>query len=143
MAVKQIVPTEHEEQVQLVSWCMLMADRTGNREYDMIFAIPNGGARQKATAGKLKAEGVKPGVPDLMLPVRRGEYAGLFLEMKRRKGGTVSAEQKGWMTALTAQGYKCLVCRGADEGKAAIQNYMNMGEGEESHGAGSQGDAEL
>ena len=143
MAVKQIVPTEHEEQVQLMSWCMLMADRTGNREYDMIFAIPNGGARQKATAGKLKAEGVKPGVPDLMLPVQRGEYAGLFLEMKRRKGGTVSAEQKSWMTALTAQGYKCLVCHGAEEAMAAIQNYMNMGEGEESHGAGSQGDAEL
>ena len=125
MAIKEIVPTEHEEQVRLVSWCDLMADR-GHKDYDMIFAVPNGGARSKATAGKLRAEGVKAGVPDLMLPVPRGGYAGLFIEMKRRKGGTVRPEQKWWAERLMRQGFKCIICRGADEGMAMITAYMEL-----------------
>lgn len=128
MAVKpeeRFLPTEHEEQVRVVSWCGIQAQR-GMPELERIFAIANGGARAKATAGKLKAEGVKPGVPDLMLPVPKGIYAGMFIEMKRRKGGTVSAEQKDWTSFLGSMGYKCVVCRGADEAKAAILDYMGL-----------------
>lgn len=124
MRVQDLIPSEHDEQAAVIEWCHLMAGR--NLDYGMIFAIPNGGMRSKATAGKLKAEGVKPGVPDLMLPVPKGIYAGMFIEMKRRKGGTVSAEQKDWTSFLGSMGYKCVVCRGADEAKAAILDYMGL-----------------
>lgn len=139
MAVKQIVPKEHEEQVRVVSWCNLMTDR-GCGDYDLIYAIANGGARSKATAGKLRAEGVKRGVPDLCLPVQRGGYGALYIEMKREKGGQVRKTQSDYMDRLTRAGNKCVVCHGAEEAKAAIRNYMSMGEGED-NGAGSQGDA--
>ena len=125
MAIKEIVPKEHEEQVRVVSWCNLMTDR-GCGDYDLIYAIANGGARSKATAGKLKAEGVKKGVPDLCLPVQRGDYAALYIEMKREKGGRVTEEQSEYMKRLERAGNKCVVCHGAEEAKAAIQAYMEM-----------------
>ncbi len=139
MAVKYVVPTEHEEQARVVSWCDLMTDR-GCGDYDLIYAIANGGARSKATAGKLKAEGVKRGVPDLCLPVRRGGYGALYIEMKREKGSRVSDVQSEYMKRLERAGNKCVVCRGADAAMAAIKAYMEMEEGEKS-GNEHQGDA--
>lgn len=119
------VPTEHEEQVQVVSWCNLMTDR-GYGDYDLIYAIANGGQRGKAQAGKLKAEGVKKGVPDLCLPVPRGGYGALYIEMKREKGGQVRKTQSEYMARLTRAGNLCVVCRGAEEAKVAIIEYMGM-----------------
>ena len=95
-------------------------------ELYLMHAIPNGGKRDIRTAAKLKAEGVKPGVPDIFLPVPRGGKHGLYIELKRRKGGTVSAAQEAWIRALMHQGYVCTVCHGADEAKNEILAYMAM-----------------
>lgn len=116
------VSSEHDEQVMVIQYCDLMAKR--NPDYGLIFAIPNGGQRSVITAALLKAEGVKKGVPDLFLPVPKGIYCGLFLEMKRRKGGRVSKEQVGWLANLMSRGYKCVVARGFDEAREAIEIYM-------------------
>lgn len=123
------VPSEHEEQVMLIQYCDLMS--RSNADYGLIFAVPNGGDRNIVTAGKLKAEGVKPGVPDLFLPVPRGIYSGLFIEMKRRKGGRVSREQISWISALISRGYKVVVCRGFDEARDALEAYMEGGKNSE------------
>ena len=93
-------------------------------ELGLLFHIPNGGFRHPATAARMKALGVKPGVPDLFLPVARGDYYGLWIEMKRRKGGRVSEAQSEWLDALRRQGYKTIVCCGADAAIAAIEDYL-------------------
>ena len=93
-------------------------------ELEMLFHIPNGGDRHPAVASKMKAEGVKKGVPDLCLPVARCGYHGLFIELKRQKGGTISPEQKAWIQALNGQGYRAEVCKGAAEAWDVIQEYM-------------------
>ena len=98
------VPTEHAEQVAFLQWFRLKYRGV------MIFAIPNGGARNKATAGRLKAEGVTPGVPDLFIPAWR-----IFVEMKRTKGGQVSQAQKDMMDYLKGCGYSCIIARGCDD----------------------------
>ena len=103
------IPTEHEEQRELVKW--FRQTHPGVR----IFAIPNGGARSPATAGRLKAEGVTRGVPDLFCP----EW-NLWVEMKRLKGGSVSNEQKDWHEYLTSIGHVVLICKGAEDAKAQI-----------------------
>ena len=95
-------------------------------ELHLMHAIPNGGKRDIRTAAKLKAEGVKPGVPDIFLPVPRGGKHGLYIELKRRKGGTVSAAQEAWIRALTEQGYVCAVCHGATAARDEIEAYMAM-----------------
>jgi hypothetical protein len=111
------IPTEHEEQRELVRW--FRQTWPGVR----IFAIPNGGHRSKATAGRLKAEGVASGVPDLFVPAWR-----LWVEMKRSKGGSLSAEQKDWIAYLEgieSVNYWCIVGKGADDARAKISSFFN------------------
>lgn len=113
-------PTEHAEQVTLVRWF----DATYPNLKGRIFAIPNGGSRHKVEAMRLKMEGVRAGVPDLFLPVATGGKHGLFIEMKRTKGGTISPEQKDWLAHLNEQGYRAEVCKGFEAAKAVIQDYF-------------------
>lgn len=104
------LPSEHEEQCAFIS--AFRKTFPGVR----IIAIPNGGWRDIKTAARLKAEGVCKGVPDLFVP----EW-GLWIEMKRQKGGKASDEQKDWIEYLTANGYTAVVCKGKDEAlQAAI-----------------------
>lgn len=119
---KRLLPTEGEEQARLFSWCK-MHEREWP-ELALLFHIPNGGSRGKAEAGRFKAEGVKAGVPDLMLPVARGESHGLFVEMKRQDGGRVRPEQKEWMERLRQQGYQAVVCRGWEGASEALVKYL-------------------
>jgi hypothetical protein len=112
------IPTEHEEQRELVRW--FRQTWPGVR----IFAIPNGGARSPATAGRLKAEGVSSGVPDLFIPAW-----GLWVEMKRSKGGSLSAEQKDWIAYLESVRFCCIVGKGADDAKGKLQAFFNQHKG--------------
>ena len=109
------IPTEHEEQREFVRWF-----RQGYKGV-RIFAIPNGGQRSMATAARLKAEGVSSGVPDLFVPAWR-----LWVEMKRSKGGSVSAEQKDWIAYLESVEFCCIVGKGADDAKAKISAFFNQ-----------------
>lgn len=109
-------PTEAQEQAAVVEFC----DWAGIP----VFHIPNGGYRHQHTAYQLKRQGVKPGVPDLCVPVAREGCHGLYVEMKRAKGGRLSAEQRGWIELLRENGYRAEVCHGADEAIALISGYI-------------------
>ncbi len=104
------IPTEHEEQREVVSWF-----RQTFRPC-RIFAIPNGEHRSKSTGARLKVEGVSAGVPDLFIP----EHC-IWVEMKRKKGGTVSAVQKDWHEYLSMIGHTVLVCYGAADARDKIK----------------------
>lgn len=108
---------EAREQQAVVEWCAW--------KRIPIFHIPNGGSRDKREAANLKRQGVKPGVPDLFVPVARGGWHGLFVEMKTAKG-RVSPKQREWLELLSAQGYLAKVCRGADEAIRVIGAYMSL-----------------
>ena len=103
------IPTEHEEQRELVRW--FRQTWPGVR----IFAIPNGGARSPSVAGRLKAEGVSKGVPDLYIPAWR-----TWIEMKRQKDGSVSPEQKDWHQYLESIGDCVILANGC----AAAQKLL-------------------
>ena len=93
-------------------------------ELALLYAIPNGGKRSIKTARMLKATGVKAGVPDMCLPVPRYPYHGLYIELKRRKGGRVSEKQSEWLQDLRKEGYKTCVCYGSDETIQVIEDYL-------------------
>ncbi len=116
------VPLEDVEQRMVFKWAELAS--ATYPELRLLYAIPNGGKRAIKTAIALKAQGVKAGVPDMCLPVPRGGYHGLYVELKRQKGGTVSDYQKSWINALNNQGYKATVCRGAAEAMETISEYL-------------------
>jgi len=75
---------------------------------------PAGGKRPKGEAGKLKAMGAKPGVPDLVLPRRNGQYTGFATELKSTTG-RLSDDQRDWLAALDEEGYLTAVCRTLEE----------------------------
>lgn len=114
---------EHTEQVTLMQWWALTCKQFGIPE-QLLFAIPNGGQRNIIVAKRMKDEGVRAGVPDLFLAWDNAEFAGLFIEMKKAKGGRVSAAQKEFMDLLFSAGYLTVVCHGWEEAKAAIEEYL-------------------
>lgn len=117
-------PTEATEQVALFRWAAYAAGK--HPELRLLFAIPNGGSRDLREAHNLRMQGVRAGVPDMCLPVPRGGFAALYIELKRQKGGRVSDEQRGWIEALNRAGNRAIVCRGFDEARTEIENYLNM-----------------
>lgn len=115
--------SEHDEQSALLSWA---ATRTTTMpELERMFAIPNGGFRDNNTGKRLKAEGVRAGVPDLFLPVPRGGKAGLWIEMKIRKG-RVTERQNDWIEWLRNQGYEARVCYCWQDAAEMIELYMGV-----------------
>ena len=117
-------PTEEQEQAAIFQWAALMQGQYP--ELRLLHHIPNGGQRNKATAARLKAQGVKPGVPDIFLPVSRRGYHGLYIELKRKKGGQLSEHQKEWLDALFKEGYLAVRCDGADEAIGIIADYLKI-----------------
>lgn len=107
------IPTEHEEQCGFVQWFRRKFPHV------RIMAIPNGGWRNAATAGKLKAEGVSRGVPDLFIPEWK-----LWIEMKRITGGRVSPEQQGWKSYLEQCGYGVLICAGMEQARREVEGWL-------------------
>lgn len=137
MRWSSLTPTEHQEQVAVVEWAKNMY--ASMPELNLLFAIPNGGERPRVQLFKrsgtvtftpeglrLHQEGVKPGVPDMFLPVPRHGHHGLFIEMKR-KDGVLSPAQDAWRALLLDQGYAVAVCRGADVAIEKITEYLSKG----------------
>lgn len=124
-ARKPRVDREHAEAVALMQIVRMHYGRWP--ELRWFAAIPNGGHRGKAAAGKLKAEGTSRGFPDYVLPWRSGKYIGLALELKA-KGGRVEPEQKAWHEHLANQGWAVAVPFGAEAAWDAIKCYLMRGE---------------
>lgn len=115
--------TEHAHQVALFMWA------SQNLQYypelKWMYAIPNGGERNVAVAGRLKAEGVKCGVSDICLPVSCMGFHGMYIEMKK-PGGRESAEQKEFATFLRAQGYYYECCDHWEKARDSLIAYMSL-----------------
>lgn len=115
--------SEHEEQITLINWCELYKNKYP--ALNMLFAIPNGGARHIAVAIKLKKEGVKRGVPDLFLAYPNKGKHGLFIEMKALKGKK-TIEQSWWIEKLTDKEYEAKTCYGWIEAVKTICSYLGI-----------------
>jgi hypothetical protein len=115
--------SEHDEQATL------FAIASYRPELRWMFAIPNGGYRTKATAGKMAAEGVKAGVWDIYLPRPSNGYHGLFIEMKYGKNKLTELQQEFFEYA-TQQGYLCKVAYSADEAIEIIDDYLGLNDDE-------------
>lgn len=117
------IPTEHGEQVAVMEWAETRA--ASYPELWLLYAIPNGGQRAKGVAAKLKAEGVKAGVPDLCLPIGKNGYHALYIETKNQKG-RVADKQAVWHTALRAAGNQVEVCFGAVAAIRMLEIYLGV-----------------
>ena len=113
--------TEHEEQKRLFSRVDgVLAVYPILR---WVFAVPNGGYRHPATAGKMKSEGQKAGVPDILFPVPLGAHIGLAIEMKVGRNKPTK-KQEAWLDMLHECGWSVHVCYGADEAWSVLMDYL-------------------
>ena len=115
-------PTDEEHRIQCacVRWFNVQYPKLHGR----LFAVPNGGRRDATTAAKLKAEGVVPGVADLVLLMSNRDYGALLIEMKTPKGRQ-SDSQKKWEKIVCAEAeYKYVVCRSLDDFIREVGSYL-------------------
>ena len=108
------IPSEHDEQVVVCKWLDLIGVT--------YFAVPNGSNKSFTAQRKFKAEGLKAGVPDLVVLLEGGKS--LFIEMKRVKLSTTSKEQKEWQKRLKVLGFSAHICKGAGEAIDTIEKYL-------------------
>lgn len=110
-------------------------------ELELFHAIPNGGKRDKITASKLKAEGVKAGVLDTFLPVGKkfvgvfDMFNGLYIEFKKpeektHKNGGLSDDQMKYKLAVERQAYKTGVAYSWKEAVEIVLEYYGFVDGQ-------------
>ena len=115
-------PRQDESRIQkaCVRWFRLAYHRLA----PLLFAVPNGGARDAVTGARLKAEGVYPGVADLLLLVPANGFHGAAIEMKTPTG-RLSASQKQWRDAVIHAGYAHYICRSVSDFVNIINSYLD------------------
>lgn len=119
----KLVDREGQEQAALLKEIHLRYPAV----FELIYHVPNGGHRVKAVAAKLKAQGVKAGIPDLVLPMARGGYFGLYIEFKATVDpAPVSPSQDACISRLNAQGYLAIVCRGHFDAMECLRAYLAL-----------------
>lgn len=116
--------TEHQHQVALFERAAL--EETRYPELQWLHAVPNGGFRDPVTAARMKAEGVRAGIPDVCLPVARAQWHGLYIELKA-PGRSPTATQKRCIAFLRLQGYCVHVMRDWVDAWEAIVEYLEGG----------------
>lgn len=114
---------ESVEQICLFRWAEYAKGK--HPELDLLYHIPNEGKRTASAGARLKQEGLKPGVPDICLPVARGSYHGLYIELKVGRNKPTE-NQNRWLKNLKAQGYETAVCYGWEEAEKMILKYLNL-----------------
>lgn len=123
--------SEHAHQTALFAWCA----QSGISELKWLFAIPNGFYATPQQKAKMKTEGLRSGVSDIMLPVHIDDagdgmgYCGLFIEMKHKKyenarNGGLSDEQIEFRNFIIGQGYQFALCYTWTEARDVILKYL-------------------
>lgn len=112
-------PSEDAIQIVLMRWLELQYPDVAR----WVFHVPNGGARSRVTGARLKAMGVRQGVPDLMLCAPRNGFHGLAVELKAAKGRP-TPEQLAWLDHLGSIGWMAVVCTGFDAARDTFEAYL-------------------
>ena len=119
---KRNAQPEAAEQEKVIKWA-----RDNEKNYPFLWMLHsslNGVKLSKTQAGKAKASGMLSGVPDLFLPVPRGSFFGLYIEMKSEKG-RLTENQQWFLSNAESLGYKTAVCYSAKEAIDAIEAYYS------------------
>src|SRR3990167_6812412 len=120
MALKRLNPTEKDEHLAFMDWVAQIPIIR-----DHIFHIANERKTSFSMGRNLKRMGVRPGIPDFMLPVASGQYHGLFIELKRPIKYRVSQYQIDWIIKLRQNGYAAIVAIGCDDAIRITKQYMS------------------
>ena len=119
--------SEYEHQVALFMMCAMNLNKYP--ELKWYYCIQNEEKSNSAMMGaRSKAAGKKAGVPDTHLPVKRGPYSSLYIELKKLKGKGVgpSKEQVEFGEFAMKQGHMWACCYGWEDAVACLEWYLNL-----------------
>ena len=123
-------PTEEEESLSLALWARMMVEANQEPRLKLLRCGFEGLRLPMGLRMKVKRQSVSTGWPDFFLAVPKFEpnyhRCGLFIELKREKGGAVSSDQCEIIALLQEQGYSACVCKGATEAIRVIKAYLDM-----------------
>ncbi len=113
---------EQDEQIKLATWL---------KKRGILFtASANGVACHRFERMKLARMGVSAGFPDILIPIARKGSNSLYIELKKRRGGSLSDEQAFWLEQLNKEGHRALRADGADEAIKIVVDYLSLTTGE-------------
>ena len=115
---------ESAHQQQVVEWARWASLSAKYPMLEMLHCSLNGVKLSKSQAGIAKGQGMLSGVPDLFLPVPRGKYHGLYIEMKHGSN-TLTDNQKKFLQNAANVGFAVSVCYSAQEAIKRIEDYYN------------------
>lgn len=117
-------PPEWREQAMLCEW----RDKIGVYQYpELRWMYATGNGLRLPIGQRVKFQrcgGMTSGIPDIVVPVARGGFCGLYLEMKRLAGGRASSEQVECLKFLRNQGYQAAIAQGWQQAVDIVQRYM-------------------
>ena len=127
--MKIVIPSEYDIQCAIFSWASFK-----ERQFPclkLLYATASGIRIPIGLVMKAKKCGIiKKGLCDIVLPAARGNYHGLYIELKRDQKSKTSKEQLEFMAMLCSEVYRATVCAGFDASIAEIENYITMEKGE-------------
>ena len=112
---------EDIEQRMVFDWAEVMETRYPC--LSLMYHVPNEGKRSKATGAKLRRMGLRPGVSDICLPVARGGFHGLYIELKA-VGGKPTPAQLRFLDGVSREGYFAVLCVGHEAAQKTILSYL-------------------
>ena len=126
MRKRTLDPSEHAIQAAFIEWVSRVENLPQYHALRLSFACPNGARVGIGQARKLRAEGLRAGVPDWILPVVMGfEYIGLAIEFKSRLG-RMSDDQMIFRNGLRSAGWRVEVCRSTEHATAVVNDYLGV-----------------
>jgi hypothetical protein len=113
--------SEHQHQVALFDWAEMMS--RVHPDLGLLYAIPNAAKRSARHGKRMKDEGLRPGMPDICLPVARGDYSALYIELKAR-GGRLRDSQRDRLRELFDAGNAAWVAIGWEQAADLLVKYL-------------------
>lgn len=114
--------TEQSFQKEISAWLKKALYNAGLP--NVYYHIPNERKMTPAQASRLKAQGVLRGASDVVLPIKSGEYSGIYCELKAKRG-CPSPEQKAFLNAVAGQGFLAVVINDLSTFKKVFSYYIN------------------
>lgn len=89
----------------------------------VLFAVGNGGARNRIEAAIMKGEGVTAGVADVLFLYPNGTHHGMCIEFKT-PSGRQSDSQKMFARNVEKHGYKYIIVRSVEQFIDEMKSYI-------------------
>lgn len=123
MIYKKLEASEHDIQAAFFRWVRIAEKQ--NPVLRLMFAVPNAGKRGYKTAAMMLAEGLRSGVPDMLLPVARGGFTGLAIEFKK-PGGKLSDNQKEFIEMMVKENWLVVVMTDTEAAIRTVKDYLSI-----------------